>query len=108
MAEIKKASFTVSPDGEVVMVFQEPMPSYWEADPLKADVMVSLLRETDEKYSDLEGKVVGIEIVGFKSFDRWDIIPEIGLWQIGSEKPLRLKEVLKHIHSQGGRSGKIS
>lgn len=43
-----------------------------------------------------EGSVVGIEIVDFLNFDRWDALPDLDvLWQLPGQEPLPLEALLK-------------
>lgn len=109
MAEIIKASYTLSRDGDVVTVYAEPTPPYWVADPLEENGLVAILRETDEEFEKETGAIAGIEIVGFKDFARWDDIPDLpGLWQLEGAKPLPLRELLRQIQSSLKRDRKKS
>ena len=64
------------------------------------DPDVILYRLVDE-HGEPEGMVVGIEIIDFLTFDRWDTLPILdALWQLPGEKPLPLKDLLRRAQLQ--------
>ncbi|MDA8187277.1 MAG: hypothetical protein M0T85_03945, partial [Dehalococcoidales bacterium] len=61
------------------------------------DEDITLFRPLDADES-LVGEVVGVEIVGFLSFNRWADLPKLDiLWQLPGWKPLPLDKLLKRV-----------
>jgi len=64
------------------------------------DEDVTLFRPLDADES-LTGQVVGVEIAGFLSFDRWNDLPKLDvLWQLPGWKPLPLDKLLKRVQKE--------
>ncbi len=59
------------------------------------DDLVALLVESDE-HDEPTGRIIGLEIVGFLEFDRWERLPTFSmLWQVDPNEPRPLVELLK-------------
>jgi hypothetical protein len=80
------------PARDILYVFIEPTPD-WGA--TYHNEVVSILRELDER-DEATGKIVGVEILDFLRYDRWDDLPKLDLlWQLPGQQPLPLDELLK-------------
>lgn len=90
---IVRASITWDgPSRDILHLLIEPTPDWGVT---YHDETVSILRELDER-DEATGKIVGVEILGFLSFDRWDDLPKLDLlWQLPGQQPLPLDELLK-------------
>lgn len=98
MVQILKASATYDPD--VYMLWVEPTPPLWMADPIDGTGLVAILVEQDENEQDTAG-IAGIEIIGFLAFDKWDVLPDLPmLWHVPWREPLPLVELLKREQEQ--------
>ncbi len=83
-------------DWDVVTLWAEPPKADWETEGTE-DPLVAVFWEVDPA-GNRTGAVAGIEIIGFKGFDRWENIPDLpGLWRLDGKEPLPLKEVLKEV-----------
>lgn len=91
--EIVKASIMwPGLDVDVLTLFLEPT-SEWVVDPL--DDRIVLLRALDESGQETDA-IVGVQIVGFLTFDRWADLPNPPvLWQLPGEEPLPLGALLQ-------------
>jgi hypothetical protein len=59
------------------------------------DDLVALLLEVDDN-DERTGRVAGLEIVGFLEFDRWEMLPDLGMvWQVADWEPMPLVDLLK-------------
>lgn len=96
--EIVDASITwTGPESDVLALYREP-PVSWEADPVDFDL--AILRGLNEAEQET-GEIVGVEIVGFLTFDRWSDLPDLPrLWRLPSQSPLPLKELLQRQQAE--------
>ena len=80
-------------DSDVLTVFVEPAPATWAVDPL--DSQVAVFRALDSQGHELV-RVVGVEIVDFSTFDRWDELPSLPtLVRLPGSEPCSLVELLR-------------
>lgn len=61
---------------------------------------IAIFREVDEQEQET-GRVVGLEIVDFLDFDRWEDLPRFEfLWQLPDREPLPLDELLRRVQQE--------
>lgn len=94
--ETVSASFMwPGPDVDVLTLFREPTPDFWEVDPIDDEWEFAVLLTLDENEQET-GEITGIEIVGFLDFDRWDELPTFSiLWRLPGQEPALLTDVLR-------------
>jgi hypothetical protein len=94
--ETVKATATWSPDADRYCVWNEAASGQpFVPEPLAGTALAAVLLELDETERET-GRIVGVEILGFLSFDCWDDLPKLDLlWQLPGQQPLPLDELLK-------------
>lgn len=95
MGVVVRATLTwAGPRNEVVTLLSTTPGGDYLAAPAD-DPDVTLYRRIDE-HDEPEGPVVGIEIIDFLTFDRWDALPKhVELWQLRDREPLPLDALLR-------------
>ncbi|MBI4499396.1 MAG: hypothetical protein HY689_16030 [Chloroflexi bacterium] len=79
----------------LVLRVEDPPVGNWVADPVDGTGILAVLREVDEQDEET-GRIAGVEIVDFLEFDRWEDLPDLGLfWQLPGQDPLPLDKLLK-------------
>ncbi|MCC7104218.1 MAG: hypothetical protein IT307_03680 [Chloroflexi bacterium] len=92
MELVKTSIIWPGPDVDVLTVLMEPAPE-WTVDPV--DDRLALLRAVDSNAEETS-TIVGVEIVGFLTFDRWSHLPSVPvLWQTPGTEPLPLEKLLR-------------
>ncbi len=94
VAEVTKATHTLSSDGEVLAVYAEHPVTEWEVKPFEEYPLVAILRDVRTS------RIVDTEALGFRDFDAWHLLPGLGLWQLGREGPVSIAELLRRIQRQ--------
>jgi len=98
MAVVKASSTWPGPDVDVLRVFVEPTPLPWGAEVADEDLVLFRLLDSREEAS---GQIVGLEILGFLSFDQWGDIPEsVSHWRLAGMEPLALVDALKQLQRE--------
>ncbi len=99
MAVIIPAAVTwAGPRNDVVTVLSITITSDYLAAPTN-DMDVILYRQVE--HEEPVGSVVGIEIVDFLDFDRWNDLPVLDLlWQLPKQEPLPLTIALQRVQHQ--------
>lgn len=88
------------PDIDVLRLYVEPRHGFWDAEPVEANPLVIVLHQVDAQ-DRLTGRIAGLEIIGFSTFNRWDDIPDLPLrWQLPGDTPRALKDILMEIQRQ--------
>ncbi|MGI8687316.1 MAG: hypothetical protein ACR2M3_01955 [Thermomicrobiales bacterium] len=82
-------------EGDVLTLFVEPLSASWEARSRDQEIyLLDALDDNEEKV----GRLAGIRIVGFLTFDRWEDLPNLPLrWHVEGYDPLPLAELLRHV-----------
>jgi hypothetical protein len=93
MVTVKASMTWPGPQTDVLKLFVEPTPDDWGTEVYDGDLV--LFRALDRQ-GEPAGEVVGLEIVGFLDFDRWEDLPRLDLlWQLPGQEPLPLKDLLQ-------------
>ena len=81
---------TWTPQSDVYTLWAEPPASRWVASPGEGTVLVAILHELDDAERET-GRIAGVEIIGFSTFERWSAIPDLPTrWRLdgGPSQPL--------------------
>lgn len=98
--ETVAASYSwTGPESDVMQLLVEPSQWQWLAEPVDGNPLIAVFHEIDEDWQET-GRIAGVEIVGFSTFNQWDLLPDLPLrWQLPGQEPLALRQVLEMIQS---------
>lgn len=100
MATVSAWAWWPGPETNVLRLFSDPMPEDVVSDPWVDDDDVTLYTKLGER-DGARGQIVGIEIIDFLDFDRWDDLPKLDArWQLPDWEPLPLDELLKRVQRE--------
>lgn len=98
--ETVKASITwPGPDLDVLRLHVEPWLN-WDAEPVDDFGEIAILWEIDDD-EERTGRLAGVEVVGFLTFERWHDLPELPvLWELPGEEAAPLVDVLRRVQAR--------
>jgi hypothetical protein len=89
------ATETWTQQGDVYTLWAEPPAARWVACPGQDTGLVAILHELDDTERET-GRIAGVEIIGFSTFDCWSAIPDLPIrWRLDNGPPLPLTELLQ-------------
>ena len=89
------ATETWTREGDVYTLWAEPPAARWVASPGEGTALVAILHELDDAERET-GRIAGVEILGFATFDRWSAIPDLPIrWCLDGGPSLPLTELLQ-------------
>lgn len=96
------------PDGDVLSLLPEPYRSDFGADPEEEHILLAYYRLFDE-YEEANGDIVGVEIVGFLTFDRWHVLESVpDKWQIEGDEPQSMTDLLRGLQATLRERAKVA
>lgn len=87
------------PADEALWLVVDPLPEYWQVEPVDGVEDVVLLRALDEDEAPT-GDVAGVVVLDFLHFEAWEALPDLPWrWAIGEEEPRLLTDVLRQAQA---------